>query len=245
MNTQEQANAPSNHKSSLRLLILDSNEVTQKVVSFLLENAGFGVTKVTTCAAARLAIETFKPEVLLLAITLLDGDGLQFLLEVKGSHPTLPVVILTSQGDNEILVQKAFQNGASGYVSKELPIDEVIVAIHRAVKQSFLNPRVYHSEPDDLSIYLHWAKAAKEQGLFEQACRILSRAQTHFSLDAGIQYQLACCNALMGKYELGTEFLQRALEIAPRLEKLAREEPDLKEIWSRSSEDVLLHHKSE
>jgi DNA-binding NarL/FixJ family response regulator len=46
----------------------------------------------------------------------------------------LRVVMLTGMGFVEDLLQEAHANGADGYVSKVLPLDELLLAIQRTLK---------------------------------------------------------------------------------------------------------------
>ena len=69
-----------------------------------------------------------------LSISLADEDGLKLLEQLKKSQPALCVIMLTGMGFVEDLLQEAQQKGADGYVSKVLPLDELLLAIQRILK---------------------------------------------------------------------------------------------------------------
>jgi CheY-like chemotaxis protein len=73
-------------------------------------------------------------DLVVLDIGLANEDGLKLLSQIKKDHPNLPVVMLTGMGFVEDLLQEAHQKGADGYVSKVLPLDELLMAIQRTFK---------------------------------------------------------------------------------------------------------------
>ena len=68
----------------------------------------------------------------MLDIGLAQEDGLKLLEHLKNSYPGVRVVMLTGMGFVEDLLQEAHDKGADGYVSKVLPLDELLIAIERA-----------------------------------------------------------------------------------------------------------------
>jgi DNA-binding NarL/FixJ family response regulator len=73
-------------------------------------------------------------ELVVLDIGLGDEDGLKLLAQIKARHPKVRVVMLTGMGFVEDLLQEAHQKGADGYVSKVLPLEELLMAIQRIFK---------------------------------------------------------------------------------------------------------------
>jgi DNA-binding response OmpR family regulator len=61
-------------------------------------------------------------------------DGLSLLAQIKASHPESKVIMLTGMGFVEDLLQEAHQKGADGYVSKVLPLDELLLTIQRVLR---------------------------------------------------------------------------------------------------------------
>ena len=75
-----------------------------------------------------------RVDVVVLDIGLAEEDGLKLLEQLKAGHPDLRVIMLTGMGFVEDLLQEATQKGADGYVSKVLPLDELLLAIQRILK---------------------------------------------------------------------------------------------------------------
>src|SRR5690348_7046121 len=81
--------------------------------------------------AVRLAAE-LRPDVVLMDLRMPSVDGLQATGEILKADPTARVVALTVAAGEED-VAGAIAAGASGYVLKDAPIDDVISAIRAAV----------------------------------------------------------------------------------------------------------------
>ncbi len=71
-----------------------------------------------------------KPDVLIVDISLNGPDGLDLLKNVRTTHPTLPVLIL-SMHDESIYAERALRAGANGYIMKQEATEKVLVALRR------------------------------------------------------------------------------------------------------------------
>ncbi len=117
--------APSSVK---RVVVIDDHHLVRMAIGTLL--AGEGdlevVAEADSLARGRAALATARPDVLLLDVHLPDGDGLELCREAiaNGVH----VLILTAYAGEELIVE-AMQAGASGYVLKQDPAEEVLVAL--------------------------------------------------------------------------------------------------------------------
>jgi len=64
------------------------------------------------------AIETLKPDIVVLDISLSGPDGLDVLKEIRMKTSVLPVLIL-SMHDESIYAERAMRAGANGYIMKQ------------------------------------------------------------------------------------------------------------------------------
>jgi DNA-binding NarL/FixJ family response regulator len=90
--------------------------------------------------AALQAIETQKPHILIVDISLNGPDGLDLLKHIRTSDPSLPVLIL-SMHDESIYAERALRAGANGYIMKQEATERVLVALRR-----ILNREIYVSD---------------------------------------------------------------------------------------------------
>jgi DNA-binding NarL/FixJ family response regulator len=79
------------------------------------------------------------PNVILLDVNLPGASGIESIMELKSRLPSTQVVMLTIRDDTET-VFSAFRLGASGYLPKDAPIDEMLDAVREASRGGTLMP---------------------------------------------------------------------------------------------------------
>src|SRR6516162_6560593 len=62
-------------------------------------------------------LEMMLPDLIVTDLLMPELDGLQLVAEVRRAYPTVPVVLMTSQGNETVAVQ-ALQQGAASFVAK-------------------------------------------------------------------------------------------------------------------------------
>ena len=98
------------------------------------------VGETDSLAAAREMASRLKPEIVVVDPAL--GDGVHFIAELRRSKARPNVVAFTALED-ALSVQRAFQAGVCGYVTRRDPLPAVIAAIVGAVKgERHVGPRV-------------------------------------------------------------------------------------------------------
>ena len=116
------------------LLVVDDEEQICELLSLYLNKQGYQVSTSTTSADALRLLEGRPVDLVVLDISLCGEDGLQVLEKIKEQYPDVRVVMLTGMGYVEDLLQEAHQKGADGYVSKVLPLDELLTTIQRTLR---------------------------------------------------------------------------------------------------------------
>lgn len=94
-------------------------EDEQRVSSFnreYLEGQGYGVNVAETLSHARLLLEEYTPNLVLLAVMLPDGLGFDFCAELR-QKANVPIIFLTSRDENESVV-KGLMHGGDDYIAK-------------------------------------------------------------------------------------------------------------------------------
>jgi len=117
-----------------RILVVDDEPQIREMLSMYFGNHGYETATAGNSTEARRVIADSKVDVVVLDIGLAEEDGLKLLGELKGDQPGLRVIMLTGMGFVEDLLQEATQKGADGYVSKVLPLDELLSAIQRILR---------------------------------------------------------------------------------------------------------------
>lgn len=79
------------------------------------------------------AIGQLKPDLVIIDISLKDGNGLDLVQEVKKEYPGLPMLVL-SMYDESLYAERALLAGAFGYIMKQEAIPKVVEAIRHVLK---------------------------------------------------------------------------------------------------------------
>jgi DNA-binding NarL/FixJ family response regulator len=118
---------------SIRIVVVDSHTLTRYGLSGLVARHPDIeiVAEAGSAAEASRAIAETRPDVVTIDVALPDGDGLQLARELRGQYGDLGIVVLTSYGADDLLF-RALDTGASAFVAKTAPVDEVLGAIRHA-----------------------------------------------------------------------------------------------------------------
>src|SRR6201992_1745603 len=84
--------------------------------------------EVQTEREARAAIRALAPDVVIVDISLAQGDGLELLGDVPAQQPELPMLVL-SMHDELIYAERLLAAGASGYIMKQAASDQLLVGL--------------------------------------------------------------------------------------------------------------------
>lgn len=117
-----------------RILVVDDEAQIREMLSMYFVRHGYEASTAGDSAETLRIIKETPVDVVVLDIGLADEDGLKLLEQLKQTYPQLRIIMLTGMGFVEDLLQEAQQKGADGYVSKVLPLDELLLAIQRILK---------------------------------------------------------------------------------------------------------------
>lgn len=123
------------------ILVVDDEPQIRELLSIYLAKQGYRVSTTSTTEDTMQLVGQEPVDLVVLDIGLAEEDGLSLLVRLKSDHPALLVIMLTGMGFVEDLLQEAYQKGADGYVSKVLPLDELLMTIQRT-----LNPAIKAAE---------------------------------------------------------------------------------------------------
>ena len=117
----------------IKLLIVDDHAIVREglraIFSFQKDFETVGEAE-DGLTAARMT-DALRPDVIIMDLMMQNVDGADATAMIKGKHPDVAILILTSFGDSANL-RRALANGANGAIAKTQPKDELFAAI-RAV----------------------------------------------------------------------------------------------------------------
>jgi DNA-binding NarL/FixJ family response regulator len=145
---------------AIRLAIIESHTLVRYGLRDLVSRHP-DIEIVAECASAAEAAQELtaaRPDVVTVAVNPPDGNGLRLARELRDSHPGLGIVALTGRDDEDVLF-RALEAGASAFVGKTAPAEEILAAIrHSAVAPSSFTASGLASaltrrrEPDQLAL---------------------------------------------------------------------------------------------
>lgn len=145
----------------IRVCVTDDQTLVRQGIRHLLELSP-EVTVTAEAADGDEALAVLRadpPDVLLLDLRMPRRDGIATLTAMRERNITVPTLVLTTFDDDE-LVLRALRAGASGYLLKDVTLDQVVGAIRTLARgdtlvQPALTERLLHAarhlpDPDEL-----------------------------------------------------------------------------------------------
>ena len=128
----------------IKVLIADDQEIVCEGLKRILQTD----PEIDVIATANDGLEALDliaknvPDVVLMDLQMPRMNGVQAIRHLRLSHPNLPVLVLTTYMDDKWLFE-AIRSGASGYLMKDRPRQELLEAIHGTVAgQAYIDPSV-------------------------------------------------------------------------------------------------------
>ena len=116
--------------SHSNLLIVDDEPDNIRVLSALLNQQGYYVRKAINAPMAMIAIESLKPDVILLDIRMPGVNGYELCRQLKSNLETyeIPIIFISALNQIEDIMQ-AFSAGGVDYITKPFKVDEVLARV--------------------------------------------------------------------------------------------------------------------
>ena len=117
---------------TIKLLVADDHHVVRTGLVTLLE--GSDITIIGEASNGEEAVaksNQLSPDVVLMDIRMLEGDGLTAIEQLHANAPSMPVVVLSTY-DNPTYIARSLALGAKDYVLKGSPREQLVTAIQRA-----------------------------------------------------------------------------------------------------------------
>jgi two-component system KDP operon response regulator KdpE len=116
----------------IRVLVVDDEPPIRKLLRTGLGTQGYQTLDAPNAKTA-LQLMADKPDLVILDLGLPDMQGLDLLREIRARWEDLPIVVLSSRGDETAKVE-ALDLGADDYVTKPFGMEELLARIRTALR---------------------------------------------------------------------------------------------------------------
>lgn len=164
----------------LRLLLVEDHPLVREAMVGILSQLGDSVevTQAGTCQDALVSLAANEDVDLIVVDLALPGlDGFSFMEILRQEHKSLPVVVISAY-DDAGSIKRAFELGASGFIPKTYPSDQVLAILRRILEGKIFRPdggtvaEIQHGAPVE---ELPSLENIRELGLTERQAEVLAQ----------------------------------------------------------------------
>jgi len=124
-----------------RVLIADDEKNMRWVLGEALTAAGYEIVEAADGKEALAAVKDMPPDLMVLDHKMPRPDGMEVLRRLRADGHTFPIIMLTAHGNVTTAVE-AMKAGATEYVTKPFDLDELKLAIEKAIRIGDLSAEV-------------------------------------------------------------------------------------------------------
>lgn len=117
-----------------RLLLVEDDRAVAIGIEYSLKKEGFSVTHKNNLESARESLKEEEFDLVLLDITLPDGDGYDFCFEIRENKNDIPIIFITAC-DEECNVVLGLDLGGDDYVTKPIRVRELVSRINAVLRR--------------------------------------------------------------------------------------------------------------
>jgi len=189
------------------ILVVDDESEIREGLELLLSSEGYGVSSAETGESGLVKLGEHPFDLLLLDVSLPDGNGLDLLREIRRRDPHLSVVLITAYGSID-MARAAFKGGALDFITKPWSNDELLAQVAQAVESRRLR---------DENVQLK--RALKQRFNFPNIIGKSDRMQTLLNLVTQVAPSRSTI-LISGESGTGKELIAKAIHSAsPRADK--------------------------
>jgi two-component system OmpR family response regulator len=126
-----------NNSDTHRVLVVDDEPNIVDVISMALRFQGFEVESAGTGQAALAAVNTFKPQMIVLDVMLPDMEGFEVARRLGAQRARVPIIFLTARDATDDKV-RGLSLGGDDYVTKPFSLEELVARIRSILRRSGL-----------------------------------------------------------------------------------------------------------
>jgi len=137
-NTDKSRTALASSRLKARIILVDDHPIVREGLALHINSRADMeiVGEVTSMANASARIGELRPDLVVMDIDLLDHSNTRSIKELKNRFPKLPIVVVSAL-DESLFADRAFRDGAHGYISTRESTDQIIGAIQIVLRGGY------------------------------------------------------------------------------------------------------------
>lgn len=124
---------PKSARLPVEFLIIDDDPAITKFLVTYLKQKGHTCEFLTEGFQTAAWLESHKCDVVVCDLKMPKVDGISLITFIREINPTIPIIVFTGIGYDEEQMHAALRAGANGYVSKNLPIEQLYCVLSRVL----------------------------------------------------------------------------------------------------------------
>jgi DNA-binding response OmpR family regulator len=121
------------NRESFEFLIIDDDEAITRFLAAYLKQKGHTCATLTEGFQTHMWLEMTDCEVAVVDLNMPKVDGISLITYVREIRRRLPIIVFTGVGYDEQKMHEALRAGANGYVSKNLPVEQLYCVLARVL----------------------------------------------------------------------------------------------------------------
>jgi DNA-binding response OmpR family regulator len=121
------------NRDCAEFLVIDDDPAITKFLATYLKQHGHTCATLTEGFQTAAWLEQHDCEVVVVDLNMPKVDGISLINYIREIQPHLPIIVFTGIGYEEGKMHAALRAGANGYVSKNLPIEQLYCVLSRVL----------------------------------------------------------------------------------------------------------------
>jgi len=119
----------------MKILLVEDDAMVADGLSYIISKASYKLEHVTTISLARAALKNTGIGLIILDLSLPDGDGLSLLRELREQGNDTPILLLTARSEPRDKVL-GLDSGADDYLAKPFDRQELVARVRALMRRS-------------------------------------------------------------------------------------------------------------
>lgn len=117
-----------------KILIIEDDLLISSLVQFRLKKDGYETHLVCDGNEGIKAIDEIRPDLIITDVMMPFRSGIEIIHHAKHTQPDIPIIVLSSLGEEEQVVLEAFNLGVADFIPKPFNPNELAIRVKRVLK---------------------------------------------------------------------------------------------------------------